>query len=249
LILVAILLTIPIRAENSQSKTIPRLRVKVEAEYPHDPTSFTQGLVWHEGRLFESLGQYGSSSLREVDLASGTVLQEASLPVFFFGEGLVCFKDRLIQLTWREGVAFVYDLSSLEEIARMRYEGQGWGLCSDGTWLIMSDGSQFLTFRDPESMAFWKKVPVTMRGQPVHHLNELEWVDGSVFANVWQRTELLKIDPGSGRVIATIDASGLPYKPSRPGEDVLNGIAYIPERQTFLLTGKLWPKIYEVRFE
>jgi glutamine cyclotransferase len=225
------------------------LTVKVVGEYPHDPGAFTQGLLWYGGKLYESTGHYGRSSLREIRLETGDVLRQVNLPAQFFAEGLTKAGRELIQITWREGVALVYDLRRLRETRRMNFQGEGWGLAYDGKWLVMSDGSEILTFRDPKSMAVWRQVPVTLNGKPVRLLNELESAQGSVFANVWQRMEIMRIDPRSGRVTAVIDASSLLSRMELPPRDVLNGIAFAPERGTFFLTGKYWPKVFEVEFE
>ncbi|UCF35702.1 MAG: glutaminyl-peptide cyclotransferase [Acidobacteriota bacterium] len=227
---------------------VEALQVEVLAEYPHDVQAFTQGLLWHDGHLFESTGLTGRSSLRMVVLETGEVVRRVDLPGSLFGEGLALVEDRLIQLTWLAGKALYYDLETFEEFGTSSYLGQGWGLTYGDTFLIMSDGSNQLTFRDPASFAIWQRVPVTLNGSPVRRLNELEWVDGQVYANIWQESEIVRINPQSGEVTAVIDTSALPYQPQNPADDSLNGIAYLPERETFLLTGKKWPKIFEVRF-
>ncbi len=229
--------------------SVERLRVKILKEYPHDTSSFTQGLVRSGQCLYESTGERGYSKLRKVRLADGKVIRERSLPSRYFGEGLALADGKLIQLTWTSGVAFVWDPETFEPAGQFSYQGEGWGLTFDGTWLIMSDGTNILTFRDPKSFAIWRRLPVTLDGHPVENLNELEYVKGQVYANVWQSTQIMRIDPSSGKVTAVIDASTLPYRTRIPGNDVLNGIAYDPQKGTFLLTGKLWPRIYEVRFE
>lgn len=225
-----------------------QLRVEVLASLPHDPAAFTQGLVWDEGRLYESTGLHGRSSVRQVDPATGQVRAAVSLDPRFFGEGLALVGNRLIQLTWQEGVAFVYDRDSLEQLDTYAYLGEGWGLCYDGARLVMSDGSGNLTFRDPQSFEVLGSVPVTLRGALLERLNELECVGDSVYANVWQTDQIVRIDPQTGRVIAAIDAAGLLSPLDRAGADVLNGIAFDPRREVFLITGKLWPRIFEVRF-
>jgi glutaminyl-peptide cyclotransferase len=229
--------------------SVARLETRVLAEYPHDSQAFTQGLLWYGGRLYESTGNYGRSSLREVRLDTGDVVRQVNLPARFFAEGLAKVGRRLIQLTWREEVALIYDFKTLRELGRMSYSGEGWGLSYDGKWLVMSDGSEVLTFRDPESMAVWKRLPVTLNGQPVRLLNELECAQGAIFANVWQENRIVKIDARSGRVTAIIDASSLLSRLQVPPGDVLNGIAYATERNAFFLTGKFWPKLFEVRFD
>lgn len=224
-----------------------RLRVNVVSTRPHDTSSYTQGLVLHEGSLYESAGQYGVSSLRQVDPATGEVRRRVSLPAQYFAEGLARVGDRLIQLTWQEGVAFVYRLSDFEKVGEIPYTGEGWGLCHDGSRLVMSDGSDKLFFRDSETFAPLGQVSVRMDGAPVHQLNELECVDGAVYANVYMTETIVRIDPASGQVTAVIDASGL-LGPSdyQAGAEVLNGIAYDPAKKTFLITGKHWPTLFEV---
>ncbi|MBW1873777.1 MAG: glutaminyl-peptide cyclotransferase [Deltaproteobacteria bacterium] len=225
---------------------VEALRVRVVRKYPHAADAFTQGLIWHEDAMYESTGQYGRSSLRKVRLEDGKVLAERKLESRFFGEGLARVDDRLIQLTWRAGLAFVSDLTTLEEHKALSYSGEGWGLCYDGTALVMSDGSSMLELRDPESMALLGEVTVLKNGHPVRKLNELECTGSEVYANIWQSNEILRIDRKSGRVTATIDASGLLSRSEARRADVLNGIAYKPESKTFLLTGKLWPHVFEV---
>jgi len=224
-----------------------RLKVKVISAHPHDPSAYTQGLVWHEGSLYESAGQYGVSSLRQVDPATGEIRRNITLPKQYFAEGLARVGDRLIQLTWREGVAIVYRLSDFEKIGEHRYQGEGWGLCHDGTKLILSDGSDRLTFRDPQTFEPTGEVRVRMAGAPVDRLNELECEDGAVYANVYQTEDIVRIDPKTGEVTALIDASGLLSAADyRAGAEVLNGIAYDPVTKRFLITGKNWPLLFEV---
>ncbi|HEV7506617.1 MAG TPA: glutaminyl-peptide cyclotransferase [Thermoanaerobaculia bacterium] len=250
-----------VSASHPRSRPAPRLatpfrlpellKVKVLATRHHDPAAFTQGLLVHEGSLYESTGLYGSSSLREVDPVSGAVKRKVDVPSEFFAEGLALVDDRLIQLTWKEQKALVYKLDGFASAGDLRYEGEGWGLCWDGKRLVMTDGSDKLTFRDPTTFAFLGEVTVTRAdrmGERVLELNELECVDGVVYANVWQTDEILRIDPLSGRVTAVIDASGLLTPEERQKADVLNGIAWDPQRKIFLITGKLWPKLFEVTF-
>jgi glutaminyl-peptide cyclotransferase len=225
---------------------IEELRVRVIRKYPHAVDAFTQGLIWHESVLYESTGQYGKSSLRRVRLGDGKVLAQRMLEPSLFGEGLALVDKRLVQLTWRSGVAIVSDLATLEEKERLRYQGEGWGLCFDGRALIMSDGSSILELRDPQTMALLGEISVLKDGRPVQRLNELECMGSDIYANVWQQDEILRIDAKTGRVTASIDASGLLSPSEARGADVLNGIAYKPDSQTFLLTGKLWPHVFEV---
>lgn len=225
------------------------LKAKVLRTYPHDPRAFTQGLVWRDGILYESTGMVGQSSLRRVDLGTGAVQQKVDIPAPYFAEGLADVGNRLFQLTWQHGRVFVYDRNTFGRVGEFGYEGEGWGLCHDGTSLVMSNGSDTLRFHSPRTFAVERTVRVTMDGKPLHQLNELECVGADVYANVWQTDTIVRIDPRTGRVTARIDATGLLTPAERQGVDVLNGIAYDPADQTFLLTGKWWPKVFRVRFE
>ena len=225
-----------------------RLRVEVIRSYPHDPEAFTQGLLLDGELLYESTGLLGKSTLRRVDLQTGRVLNSVALPPTVFGEGLAMASGRLIQLTWKEETAFVYDQRSLAPGRQIRYAGEGWGLCFDGRALVMSDGSDHLTFRDPGSFAVQRTVDVTSQGQPLPRLNELECVGASVYANVWRTDTIVRIDSATGRVLETIDASGLLTAAERQAAEVLNGVAYDPADGTFLVTGKRWPRLFRVRF-
>ena len=217
---------------------------------PHDPGAWIEGLlIDSQGRLFESTGIVGETTLRELDRSSGEVLRSTAPPDDVYGEGLAMAGDRLLQLTWRDGVALAWEPDTFELLGSVPYRGEGWGLCSDGTRLVMSDGSATLTFRDPETFEPTGSVEVTAAGEPVLKLNELECVDGQVWSNVWETPYIVRIDPATGVVTGVLDMTGLAVPdPSAidPGA-VLNGIAYDPERGTFLLTGKLWPTMYEVR--
>jgi len=225
---------------------IEELGLRVIHEYPHAVDAFTQGLVWHEGSLYESTGRYGASSLRKVRLEDGKILAERRLEPQLFGEGLALVGGRLIQLTWREELAIVSDLATLKEQNRLPYRGEGWGLCFDGSVLVMSDGSSMLEFRDPDTMELLREITVLRNGHPVPRLNELECVGSEIYANIWQRDEILRIDGKTGRVTGSIDASNLLSRREAKPADVLNGIAYKPDTKTFLLTGKLWPHVFEV---
>lgn len=223
---------------------------EVVATHPHDPGAFTQGLVLDGGVLYESTGRYGESTLRQVDVESGEVVRQVDLADDRFGEGLALVGDRLVQLTWQAGEAYVYDVESLELAEQWAYDGEGWGLCEDDGELWMSDGSSTLTRRDASTFATTAKVEVTRSGEPVDRLNELECVGGRVYANVWMTDEIVVIDPRSGAVVEVIDASGLLPAGDRTGlgpDAVLNGIAHDPSDGTFLLTGKLWPHLFRVR--
>jgi glutaminyl-peptide cyclotransferase len=228
---------------------VTQLRVEVRTTFPHDPRAFTQGLeVLSSGRLLESTGQYGESTIREVELDTGRVVQARDLPSDSFGEGITVVGDRAVQLTWKEGIAYVWDLSTFEQVDTFVYQGQGWGLCHDGDRFVMSDGSSTLTFRDTETFEPVGEVDVRLESRPLAELNELECVGERLFANIWREDRIVEIDPTSGEVTAEIDASGLLSGAERAGADVLNGIAWDTEREAFLLTGKYWPSLFEVAF-
>lgn len=226
----------------------PRLKVQVVASYPHDRGAFTQGLHYEEGVLFESTGLEGKSTIRRVELATGRVLQQTALAPDLFGEGIARIPLGLVQLTWKNQVGFVYAPRTLQVLRRFSYRGEGWGLCYDGTSLVMSEGTEYLKVRRPDTFEVVREVRVVEDGVPIPFLNELECVDGSVYANSWRRDFLVKIDPATGKVLERIDASGLLTDAEARGTDVLNGIAYDPADGTFLLTGKYWPKVFRVRF-
>lgn len=218
---------------------------------PHDPAAYTQGLLFNQGSFYESTGQYGTSSLRQVDVDTGEVQRIVELDEEYFGEGLALVGSRLIQLTWRENVAFVYDLDSFELLDTLTYEGRGWGLCHDGESLYMTDGGPNLYRRDPDTFELLETRTISASGgRLVNEANELECVGAYIYANVYMSDRILRIDKATGRVLAEIDASGLVPEGGRPsdGGAVLNGIAYNQESDTFFLTGKLWPSIFEVRF-
>lgn len=225
-----------------------QLRVEVVGRRPHDPTSYTQGLVLAQGRLFESSGQYGQSTLREVDRATGAVLRSLSLDRQYFGEGLAAVDDRLVQLTWRERTALVYSVDDFRQVGTFSYDTEGWGLCDDGSRLVMSDGTSTLYFRDRTTFAQTGSIEVTNEGEPVDDLNELECVDGEIYANVYMTEDIARIDPGGGRVTGVIDASGLLTADEEAEAEFMNGIAYDANAGTFMLTGKYWPALFEVRF-
>lgn len=220
----------------------------VRQTYAHDPEAFTQGLVYWRGDLFESTGLYGRSSLRLVDIATGAVEKQVDLSSAEFGEGLALVDDRLVQLTWKEGVANVYAMETFQQLATYTYSGEGWGLCYDGKKLVMSDGSSSLFFRNAQTFELESSLSVERNGQLVKQLNELECVNGFVYANVWQSEEIVKIDAESGQVIATVQVSGLLTSAEKAGTDVLNGIAFNTDTRRFYITGKLWPKLFEVEF-
>lgn len=225
------------------------LRAKVHRTIPHDVEAFTQGLLWRDGKLYESTGRRGRSELRRIDPASGAVERRAPIGVLFFGEGLAHAGGRLAMLTWKAERVFFFDLASFDRVASRRYRGEGWGLCHDGKRFAMSNGTDTLTFRDTDSFAATGQVRVSLNGEPLAGLNELECVDRAVYANVFGEDFLVRIDAASGRVTQRLDASGLLDPAAARSADVLNGIAYDPRKERFYLTGKLWPLLFEVTFE
>ena len=223
------------------------LRVKVVRSFPHDPGAFTQGLIFHEGKLYESTGLVGRSSLRRVDPATGTVEAQTAVDPSLFAEGLALADGRLVQLTWREGRALLWDLERLTVQGEFRYEGEGWGLCYDGRQLVMSDGSNRLVRRDVRTFDPIGEIAVRSPEGPVYQLNELECVGDAIYANVWQTSRIARIDARTGDVTAWIEAAGLLTAEEAAHADVLNGIAHLPSGR-FVLTGKLWPRAFEVEF-
>ncbi len=233
----------------STSTGVERLRVEVVSTRPHDTAAFTQGLEVVGGQLYEGTGLTGRSSIQRSDLADGSVRARQELDPALFGEGITVAGDRLWQLTWKNGVAIARDPHTLAELSRVSYSGEGWGLCAQPGRLVMSDGSATLTFRDRSTFAARGTIAVTLDGNPLTRLNELECTpDGQVWANVWQSTSIVRIDPQSGQVTALVDASGLLDAEQTAKADVLNGIAALPGTDRFLVTGKLWPTTFEVRF-
>jgi glutamine cyclotransferase len=222
--------------------------------YDHDTTAFTQGLIWLDGALYESTGLYGESTLREVDLETGEVQRRVDLNEAYFAEGLELVNGRLIQLTWREGEAFVYNPETFERVDTYTYEGEGWGLCYDDRYLYMSDSTPYLSVRDAETFELIVRPAVTYRGSriPPQLLNELECVGDSIYANLWNTDYIVEIDKYTGNITGWIDASSLldsEVRQNLESGQVLNGIAYNPETETFYITGKRWPVLFEVTFE
>jgi glutaminyl-peptide cyclotransferase len=226
------------------------LEYDIVRSYPHDRTAFTQGLIFRDGFLYESTGLNGRSSLRKVVLDSGEVVQRETVPMEYFAEGLTDWKDRLVQITWQSARGLVYDLKSFKQSGSFTYAGEGWGITQDGKRLIMSDGTANLRFLDPDTYAETGKLEVTYQGKPLANLNELEFVRGRIFANVWQSNSIVVIDPQDGRVTAQIDLPNLLSAQDRTGGvDVLNGIAYDARHDRLFVTGKMWPKLFEIRLK
>lgn len=237
--------TPPVKVGSPQP--VPVFTYSVRNAYPHDRTAFTEGLVVDGGALYESTGLNGQSTLRRVDLASGKVLQSVPLSAEYFGEGITVWGDHIIQLTWKSHVGFVYDKTSFKLLATFNYPTEGWGLTHDDQHLIMSDGTATLHFLNPDTLEETGRITVTDAGQPVFKLNELEFIRGEIWANVWQTDRIARIAPATGYVTAWIDLTGLlgPADRQQP-VDVLNGIAYDAEHDRLFVTGKLWPKLFEI---
>lgn len=252
LVLDGVLASLPLSAANGAApatSTIPTYTYEVVHAYPHDPEAFIQGLFYLNGFLYESTGLNGHSSVRKVRLETGEVLRKVDISSEYFGEGLTYWGDRLINLTWTSHVGFVYGLNSFELQQRFSYAGEGWGITHDTRALIMSDGTSELRFLDPRTLEEEHRVRVTANGADVLRLNELEWVKGQIFANIWQTDTIARIDPATGHVVGWIDLSGiLPISDRmRSHPDVLNGIAYDATTDRLFVTGKLWPKLFEIR--
>jgi glutamine cyclotransferase len=225
----------------------PVFGYKVVRSYPHDPRAFTQGLVYLDGVFYEGTGQLGQSNIRKVRPETGEVLQVRKIDDQYFGEGIVIWEGSLIQLTWQHGLGFVYDRDTFEPKSTFKYPGEGWGLTHDGTRIIMSDGTPVLRFLDPKTLKQIGRLPVRDGAVPVEDLNELEYVNGEIFANVWQTNRIARISPKTGEVTGWIDLSGLLSPRDAVGVDVLNGIAYDAKGDRLFVTGKLWPRLFEIK--
>jgi glutamine cyclotransferase len=220
---------------------------RVVAAYPHDPKAFTQGLFWLDGFLYETTGQIGQSTLRRVNLTDGKVLQSVNMPGRVFGEGSTPWGDQIISLTWQDGMGFRWDRKTFRQVGTWRYPGEGWGLTQNGRDIIMSDGTAELRFLDPETLQERRRVRVTASGQPVDRLNELEFVNGEILANVWLTPRIARIDPATGNVTGWIDLTPLVRETVPNDVDaVLNGIAHDPATNRLFVTGKNWPRLYEI---
>ena len=229
---------------------IPTYGYRVVRAYPHDTSAYTEGLFYKDGFLYESTGEKGASSVRKVQLETGKVLQRLDLPAQYFGEGIVAWNGELIQLTWQAGTGFVYGLDDFKLRRSFSYPGEGWALTADDRHIYMSDGTPTIRVLDPQTLSQVSAIFVTADGNPVQNLNELEWVKGQLYANVWLTSRIARIDPASGNVVGWIDLTGLGPKPEEtadPANDVLNGIAWDAKGQRLFVTGKRWPKIYEIK--
>ena len=234
---------------NAVSPLVPVDFCQVANTWPHDRGAFTEGLVYHDGVLLESTGLEGQSSLRRVELKTGRVLQQVAVPSEYFAEGLTVLNGKLYQLTWKNHKGFVYDLATFRLEKTFSYDGEGWGLTTDGHSLILSDGTDQIRFLDPATFKVQGSIHVADRGRPIERLNELEYVRGEIFANIWQTDFIARIDPATGQVLGLINLGGLLPPAQRAGTDVLNGIAYDAAGDRLFVTGKWWPKLFEVRWK
>ena len=233
---------------NNSSPLVPTYSYQILNTWPHDTNAFTQGLVFLDGDLLESTGLNGQSSLRRVELKTGRILKKVDVPEQYFAEGLAVLNGKAYQLTWQNHKGFVYDLETFRLEKEFTYDGEGWGLTTDGQSLIMSDGTQNLRFLNPTNFTVTKTIAVSYNGQSLINLNELEFVKGEIFANIWQTFYVVRIDPNSGKVLGLINFNGI-LNPAdyHPRIDVMNGIAYDPKGDRLFVTGKNWPKLFEVR--
>jgi glutaminyl-peptide cyclotransferase len=229
-------------------KSIPNYTYEVINFFPHDRSAFTQGLIYFEDFLYESTGLNGSSSLRMADLATGSVLKKVDVPSQFFAEGMTIFQGKIFQLTWLSHTGFIYDLGSFQKIGEFTYDGEGWGLTHDNKHLIMSDGTNRIRFLDPDTLEVKKSISVFNNDVPLMNINELEFIKGEIYANIWQTDTIVRINPKNGKIKGFIDLRGLLSAEDRVNRvDVLNGIAYDEINDRLFITGKLWPKIFEIR--
>jgi glutamine cyclotransferase len=223
---------------------------EVTSVWPHDRGAFTQGLIFAHGKFYEGTGQEGHSSLRVVEPKTGKVLKKVDVPEPFFAEGITLLNGKIYQLTWQHGIGFIYDAEKLEQTGKFEYNGEGWGITTDGHSLIMSDGSNRLKFLDPDSFRVTKTIAVLDGSQPINELNELEYINGEIYANIWHDDRIVTIDPQDGRVTGWIDLTGLlPAADVTDPEAVLNGIAYDPTEKRLFVTGKLWPRVFEIELK
>jgi glutamine cyclotransferase len=246
--MIGFLASVACASASAQRQPAPVQGYKLIATYPHDPTAFTQGLVFADGQLYESTGLNGESSLRRVEISTGKVLQEIKVPEEYFAEGLALVGDELLQLTWQHQRGFAYDRKTFARKRTFAYTGEGWGIAYDAAGgLVMSNGSDTLTFLHPKTQAATRTLRVHDAGRPVPNLNELEWVDGEIWANVWMTDRIARISPSTGDVKAWVDLSALwPRSERQPPADVLNGIAYDKATRRIFVTGKKWPRLYQV---
>jgi glutamine cyclotransferase len=248
LIWTVLICALPVHARRDKATAAQTEKYKIVHVFPHDPSAFTQGLIYKDGFLYEGTGLNGKSSIRKVDLENGITRQRYDLPSQYFGEGITDWGGNLLELTWTSNTCFVYDRKTFRLLRTFHYEGEGWGLTHDDKHLIMSDGTAQLRFIDPESFRELKRVTVTDNGKPIQNLNELEYINGEIFANIWMSDKIAILSPKTGKVLRWLDLSGiLPEHNTLAGNAVLNGIAYDASSGRIFVTGKLWPKLFEIK--
>ncbi len=230
-----------------KSPKIEEWGFEVVAKYPHDVQAFTQGLQFHRGKLYEGTGSYGASTLRRVNWQTGEVEQQVPLQPQLFGEGITILEDKLYQLTWQNRVGLVYAVDTLAPLKTFEYSGEGWGLTHDGQYLIMSDGTSLIRFLDPKTFKVEKKISAHMGKQKINSLNELEYIEGEIWANIWHEDRIVRLSPQDGQVLGWINLAGLYPRPPQDNERVLNGIAFDPETKKLVVTGKYWPELFEIK--
>lgn len=229
---------------------IPVYTYEVVNAWPHDPKAFTQGLAFHDGYLYESTGHHGTSTLRRVELKSGKVKKKYNVPPEYFAEGISIFQDKIYQLTWQSHKCFIYDLKSFKLEGEFHHGGEGWGLTNDGKLLIMSDGTSELRFLDPNTFLPVRTISILDGAQPLMDINELEYIKGEIYANIWKSERVVRIDPANGKIVGWVDLSGLrPPGVENDTDNVLNGIAYDEKEDRLFVTGKRWPKLFEIRLK
>lgn len=233
----------------AEGQGIPVYGYQIVHVYPHDTGAFTEGLFYYDGFLYESTGQNGQSSIRKVKLETGEVVEKRDISEDYFGEGIINWKDKLYELTWQNQLGFIYNFQTFQPLGEFHYSGEGWSMTTDGKRIIMDDGTPEIRFWEPETLKEISRLTVTADGEPVKNLNELEWVKGEIYANIWETDRIARIDPKSGKVVGWIDCAGLlPENERTPGSDsVLNGIAYDAQGDRLFVTGKNWPKLFQIR--
>jgi glutaminyl-peptide cyclotransferase len=236
-------------AQDPAAASVPVYDYEIVHTYPHDPSAFTEGLFYLDGFLYESTGLERHSTIRKVRINTGAVVQQLEIPSQYFGEGIVNWHGRLVSLTWKSHVGFVWDLASFKPLGEFHYDGEGWALTQDGKQLIMSDGTPELRFLNPSTLLETRRLRVTLDGKPIKNINELEWIKGELYANVWETNWIVRIDPNSGAVLGLINLAGLlgPSDEVLGRDGVLNGIAYDARHDRLFVTGKNWPKLFEIR--
>lgn len=243
----AAVLLLPLPAASAADAPVPVAEARVIARLPHDPTAFTEGFFVRGGMFWESTGEVGRSAIREIDPGTGKVKREVKIPPPYFGEGIAAIGNEIVSLTWQHHIGFRWRIADLRKLGEFRYTGEGWSLASDGRMIVMSDGTPTLRRLDPASLAVTRRITVTLRGEPLEDLNELEIVDGEILANVWHSNAIVRIDPASGRVIGVIDLTPLVREVARADpEAVANGIAWDAAHRRLYVTGKLWPTVFEI---